>query len=68
MSRAREASASGTAARGNAFHLLGDLLRNEGPLALWKGFGMCWARLGSHTVVSLILFEAFRGALGIKPL
>ncbi|CAO1618340.1 unnamed protein product [Sympodiomycopsis kandeliae] len=47
---------------------LSDLLKNEGPLALWKGFGMCWARLGSHTVISLILFEAFRGLFGVKPL
>ncbi|CAO1631443.1 unnamed protein product [Parajaminaea phylloscopi] len=48
--------------------LLSSLLRQEGPLALWKGFGMCWARLGTHTVISLSLFEAFRRALGIQPL
>lgn len=37
----------------NAFDCLGKLVANEGPLALYKGFGMCWARLGSHTVISL---------------
>ncbi|PWN91677.1 mitochondrial carrier [Acaromyces ingoldii] len=51
-----------------AFHSLGMLLRNEGPLALYKGFGMCWARLGTHTVISLVLFERFRALFGIKPL
>ncbi|PWN47650.1 mitochondrial carrier, partial [Violaceomyces palustris] len=38
----------------NALDCLGKLVRNEGPIALYKGFGMCWARLGSHTVISLI--------------
>lgn len=54
--------------RPNALAHLGELLKNEGPMALWKGFGMCWARLGSHTVISLTLFEVFRGMLGVKPL
>ncbi|TKY90478.1 hypothetical protein EX895_000476 [Sporisorium graminicola] len=52
----------------NAFDCLGKLVANEGPLALYKGFGMCWARLGSHTVISLILFERFRTLFGVKPL
>ncbi|SPO19892.1 related to mitochondrial uncoupling protein 3 [Ustilago trichophora] len=52
----------------NAFDCLGKLIANEGPLALYKGFGMCWARLGSHTVISLILFERFRTLFGVKPL
>ncbi|CAE6529868.1 unnamed protein product [Rhizoctonia solani] len=26
-------------------------LRKEGPLAYYKGFGMCWIRLGSHTTL-----------------
>ncbi|KAG9114444.1 hypothetical protein FRC07_007649, partial [Ceratobasidium sp. 392] len=29
---------------------------NEGPLAFYKGFGMCWIRLGSHTTLTLLLF------------
>ncbi|EST09868.2 Mitochondrial substrate/solute carrier [Kalmanozyma brasiliensis GHG001] len=52
----------------NAMDCLGKLVANEGPLALYKGFGMCWARLGSHTVISLILFERFRTLFGVKPL
>jgi len=51
-----------------AFHSLAQLLANEGPLALYKGFAMCWARLGSHSVISLILFERFRAFFGVKPL
>ncbi|SPO42974.1 related to mitochondrial uncoupling protein 3 [Moesziomyces antarcticus] len=52
----------------NAFDCLAKLVANEGPLALYKGFAMCWARLGSHTVISLILFERFRTLFGVKPL
>ncbi|EPQ31281.1 uncharacterized protein PFL1_01466 [Pseudozyma flocculosa PF-1] len=52
----------------NAFDCVGKLIKNEGPLALYKGFAMCWARLGSHTVISLILFEEFRALFGVKPL
>ncbi|SOV08578.1 related to mitochondrial uncoupling protein 3 [Ustilago sp. UG-2017a] len=51
-----------------AFDCLANLVAHEGPFALYKGFGMCWARLGSHTVISLILFERFRTLFGVKPL
>jgi hypothetical protein len=51
-----------------SLHSLGNLLRNEGPLALYKGFAACWLRLGLHSVISLILFERFRAAFGVKPL
>lgn len=52
----------------NAISLVTSLLKNEGPMALYKGFGMCWARLGTHTVISLVLFERLRSLFGIKPL
>lgn len=52
----------------NAVSLVTSLLKNEGPMALYKGFGMCWARLGTHTVISLVLFERLRSLFGIKPL
>lgn len=51
-----------------SLHSLGMLLRNEGPLALYKGFAMCWTRLGCHSVISLVLFERFRALFGVKPL
>jgi hypothetical protein len=52
----------------NGLDAIRSLLRTEGVGALYKGFGMCWARLGTHTVISLILFENFRSLFGIKPL
>ncbi|KAJ1031847.1 hypothetical protein NDA13_002233 [Ustilago tritici] len=51
-----------------AFDCLANLVAHEGPFALYKGFAMCWTRLGSHTVISLILFERFRTLFGVKPL
>ncbi|QRW17680.1 mitochondrial carrier protein [Rhizoctonia solani] len=43
-------------------------LRKEGPLAYYKGFGMCWIRLGSHTTMTLLLYEQLRAWAGVKPL
>ncbi|KZT39129.1 mitochondrial carrier [Sistotremastrum suecicum HHB10207 ss-3] len=47
---------------------LKGMLRNEGALSLWKGFSMCWARLGTHTVVTFVVFERFREWTGIAPM
>ncbi|KAI0262961.1 mitochondrial carrier [Gloeopeniophorella convolvens] len=44
------------------------MLRQEGPLAFYKGFGMCWARLGAHTVLSFVVFEQLRAVFGIAPM
>jgi len=44
------------------------IMINEGPLAFWKGFSMCWARLGAHTVLSFVAFERLRVLFGIKPM
>ena len=27
------------------FHCIKDILMHEGPLAFYKGFGMCWGRV-----------------------
>ncbi|KAF9940809.1 hypothetical protein BGZ65_006028 [Modicella reniformis] len=43
-------------------------VRNEGPLALYKGFLMCWLRLGPHTMMSLIIFEKLRSLVGLNPI
>ncbi|KAF8341368.1 mitochondrial carrier domain-containing protein, partial [Cantharellus anzutake] len=37
-----------------------SILCHEGPLALYKGFTMCWARLGTHTVVTYMIYEQIR--------
>ncbi|KAF9387323.1 hypothetical protein CPB97_002661 [Podila verticillata] len=39
----------------------------EGPMALYKGFLMCWLRLGPHTMLSLMIFEKLRSFVGINP-
>ncbi|TFK46092.1 mitochondrial carrier [Heliocybe sulcata] len=50
------------------FDCVKTIMVHEGPLAFWKGFGMCWARLGIHTIVSFIAFERIRSLLGISPM
>ncbi|KAG0267778.1 hypothetical protein DFQ27_008275 [Actinomortierella ambigua] len=42
-------------------------MRNEGPLALYKGFLACWMRLGPHTLLSLMIFEKLRSLVGMNP-
>ncbi|KAG0216427.1 hypothetical protein BGX31_000610 [Mortierella sp. GBA43] len=42
-------------------------VRNEGPMALYKGFSMCWLRLGPHTMLSLMIFEKLRSFVGLNP-
>jgi len=44
------------------------ILVKEGPMAFYKGFGMCWGRLGAHTIVSFLAFEKLRDLLGIDPM
>ncbi|CAE6427480.1 unnamed protein product [Rhizoctonia solani] len=43
-------------------------LRKEGPLAYYKGFSMCWVRLGSHTTLTLLLYEQLRAWAGVNPM
>ncbi|TFY77956.1 hypothetical protein EWM64_g6055, partial [Hericium alpestre] len=54
------------------FKGVGDCVRTimvqEGPGAFFKGFGMCWARLGAHTVLSFVAFERLRALFGIAPM
>ncbi|KDN50771.1 hypothetical protein RSAG8_01269, partial [Rhizoctonia solani AG-8 WAC10335] len=42
--------------------------RKEGPLAYYKGFGMCWIRVGTHTTLTLLLYEQLRAWAGVRPL
>lgn len=49
------------------FHGVKTILVNEGPMAFYKGFSMCWARLGTHTIVSFLIFEELRKLVGIEP-
>jgi len=36
------------------------VIRNEGVLALWKGFTPCYLRIGPHTVLTFIFLEKFQ--------
>jgi solute carrier family 25 oxoglutarate transporter 11 len=54
-----------------AVDVLGRVVRNEGILALWKGFTPYYARIGPHTVLTFIFLEQMntfykRNILGIK--
>ncbi|KAI0344580.1 mitochondrial carrier [Trametopsis cervina] len=49
-------------------HCIKTILINEGPLAFYKGFGMCWGRLGTHTIVSFLTFEKLRDVFGMEPM
>ncbi|KAK4050038.1 hypothetical protein OIO90_005228 [Microbotryomycetes sp. JL221] len=52
----------------NALHCTASILKNEGPLAFYKGFTMCFLRLWPHSVLSLLVFEQLRRATGIAPI
>lgn len=41
-------------------HVLSHILRNEGFLAMWKGFTPYFLRLGPHTVFTLMFLEQFK--------
>lgn len=45
-----------------------QVVRNEGPLALYKGFNSQWLRIGPHTTVSLMVFEQLRYHTGLAYL
>ncbi|OCH88282.1 mitochondrial carrier [Obba rivulosa] len=44
------------------------IMRREGPGAFFKGFSMCWARLGTHTIVTFLIFERVRLLLGLEAM
>ncbi|CAG2174680.1 unnamed protein product [Oppiella nova] len=41
----------------NAFDVIARVVRNEGVLALWKGFTPYYGRVGPHTVLAFIFLE-----------
>ncbi|KAH9917904.1 mitochondrial carrier [Epithele typhae] len=45
-----------------------QIMANEGAFGFFKGFGMCWARLGTHTVLTFLIFERVRSMLGIEAM
>lgn len=53
---------------GSALDCAKKIFVGEGPMAFYKGFSMCWMRLGTHTVVTFVIFERLRLLLGIDAL
>lgn len=45
-----------------ALDVLGKIIKNEGPFALWKGFTPYYFRLGPHTVLTLVFLEQMNSA------
>lgn len=53
------------------FDVWSKIVRNEGILALWKGFTPYYFRIGPHTVLTFIFLEQmnafyFRRVLGVQ--
>ncbi|RPD78562.1 mitochondrial carrier [Lentinus tigrinus ALCF2SS1-7] len=51
-----------------AFDCIRQIMVNEGPFGFFKGFGMCWARLGTHTILTFLIFERVRYLFGIEAM
>merc|ERR1712113_460191 len=52
----------------NAFDCFGKIVKNEGPLTLWRGFMPIWSRFAPTTTIQLVIFEQLRGLMGMKSL
>jgi len=46
----------------------GKILKNEGPLAFWKGFLPIWGRFAPTTCLQLLIFEKLRNVTGLGAL
>jgi hypothetical protein len=44
------------------------VLRTEGMAGLYKGFWPSWLRLGPHTVVTFLVMEQLRAAVGMRAI
>jgi hypothetical protein len=42
------------------------IIKHEGVMALYKGFTPQWLRLGSFTVIQLMVWETLRSVYGMK--
>lgn len=54
--------------QGQLYRGLADCLvkiwRQEGPLALYKGLGPAYLRLGPHTILSMLFWDELRKVVG----
>ena len=42
-----------------------DIMRRQGPVGIFRGFGMQWARFGPYAVVQFAVWESLRNACGM---
>lgn len=52
----------------NALDCFVKIIRNEGPLVLWRGFIPIWSRFAPTTTLQLVIFEQLRNIMGMKSL
>mmetsp|Transcript_21272 Transcript_21272/g.26841 ORF Transcript_21272/g.26841 Transcript_21272/m.26841 type:complete len:301 (+) Transcript_21272:305-1207(+) len=52
----------------NALDCFTKIVKNEGPLTLWRGFIPIWSRFAPTTTIQLVIFEQLRGIMGMKAL
>mmetsp|Transcript_42822 Transcript_42822/g.62709 ORF Transcript_42822/g.62709 Transcript_42822/m.62709 type:complete len:302 (+) Transcript_42822:103-1008(+) len=52
----------------NAIDCFAKIIKNEGPLTLWRGFMPIWSRFAPTTTLQLVIFEQLRTAAGMKSL
>mmetsp|Transcript_23390 Transcript_23390/g.28736 ORF Transcript_23390/g.28736 Transcript_23390/m.28736 type:complete len:301 (+) Transcript_23390:51-953(+) len=52
----------------NAIDCFAKIVKNEGPLTLWRGFIPIWSRFAPTTTIQLVIFEQLRGLMGMKAL
>ena len=52
----------------NALDCFVKIIKNEGPLTLWRGFIPIWSRFAPTTTIQLVIFEQLRGLMGMKSL
>ena len=45
-----------------------EIMRTQGPVGFFRGFGMQWARFGPYAVVQFTAWEALRNACGMKAI
>lgn len=50
----------------STWHCLQQTVRQEGFMAIFRGFSMQWLRLGPHTTISLMCFEQLRHLAGMS--
>ena len=44
------------------------IIKNEGPLTLWRGFIPIWSRFAPTTTLQLVIFETLRSIMGMESL